>query len=52
MHIAATSPLALDASSLPRDFVEKEQAVMAEKFKASGKSDDLIQKMLVLRLLL
>jgi elongation factor Ts len=46
MHIAATSPLALDASSLPRDFVEKEQAVMAEKFKASGKSDDLIQKML------
>ena len=30
MHIAATSPLALDASSLPRDFVEKEQAVMAE----------------------
>jgi elongation factor Ts len=46
MHIAATSPLALDPSSLPRDFVEKEQAVMAEKFKASGKSDDLIQKML------
>jgi elongation factor Ts len=46
MHIAATSPLSLDPSSLPREFVEKEQAVMAEKFKASGKSDDLIQKML------
>jgi elongation factor Ts len=46
MHIAATSPLALDAASLPRDFVAKEQAVMAEKFKASGKNDDLIQKML------
>ena len=47
MHIASTSPLALDLSSLPRECsVEKEQAVMAEKFKASGKSDDLIQKML------
>jgi len=46
MHIAATSPLALDPSSLPREFVEKEQALMADKFKATGKSDDLIQKML------
>jgi elongation factor Ts len=46
MHIAATCPLALDPSALPREYVEKEQAIMAEKFKASGKSDDLIQKML------
>jgi|LauGreDrversion4_2_1035121.scaffolds.fasta_scaffold2006066_1 elongation factor Ts len=46
MHVAATCPLALDPSQLPREYVEKEQAIMAEKFKASGKSSDLVQKML------
>jgi elongation factor Ts len=44
MHIAASNPQALDASSLPADVVRRERDVLAEKFKAQGKPANVIDK--------
>jgi elongation factor Ts len=44
MHIAASNPQALDASSLPADVVRREKDVLAEKFKAQGKPANVIDK--------
>jgi elongation factor Ts len=44
MHVAATNPLALDASRLDPAVVERERAVIAEKARASGKPDSVVEK--------
>jgi elongation factor Ts len=45
MHVAAASPLALNVDELDADIVERERAVFAEQAKASGKPDNIIEKM-------
>jgi elongation factor Ts len=44
MHIAASSPQALDAASLDPSLLAREKDVLADKFKAQGKPANVIEK--------
>ncbi|WP_428030317.1 translation elongation factor Ts [Ancylobacter sp.] len=44
MHVAAANPQALDASAIAEDVVAREKGVLAEKAKASGKPDNVVEK--------
>ncbi len=44
MHIAASNPLALDSSSIDQTVIEKEQELVAEELKNSGKPEDIAKK--------
>ena len=44
MHIAASNPLALDSSSIDQTIIDKEQELVAEELKNSGKPDDIAKK--------
>jgi elongation factor Ts len=45
MHVAAVNPLALSVDELPVEAVERERAVYAEQARASGKPENIIEKM-------
>jgi elongation factor Ts len=45
MHVAAAFPVALNASDIPADVLERERAIAAEKAAESGKPADIIAKM-------
>ena len=44
MHVAASNPLALDSNSINKDVLEKEQSLIAEELKNSGKPEEIAQK--------
>jgi elongation factor Ts len=44
MHIAASSPLALDQNSIEQSIIDKEQELVTEELKNSGKADDIAKK--------
>jgi len=44
MHIAALNPLALEANLIDKDILEKEQELVNEELKNSGKSEDIAKK--------
>ena len=44
MHIAASNPLALDSTSLDQSIIDKEQELVTEELKNSGKPDDIAKK--------
>ena len=44
MHIAASNPLALDSESIDKTVLEKEQNLITEELKISGKPDEIVQK--------
>jgi len=44
MHIAASNPLALNSDSIDKNVIQKEQDLVTEELKNSGKSDDIAQK--------
>jgi len=44
MHIAASNPLALNSDLIDKDILQKEQDLVTEELKSSGKSDEIIQK--------
>jgi elongation factor Ts len=44
MHVAAAGPLAIDSSGLAPDVIEREKAVLADKARAAGKPDNVIEK--------
>ena len=44
MHIAASNPLALDSSSIDQAIIDKEQELVTEELKNSGKPDDIAKK--------
>jgi elongation factor Ts len=44
MHVAATSPQAIDAASLDPAVVQREKDVLADKFRAQGKPENVIEK--------
>ncbi|ESR23463.1 translation elongation factor Ts [Lutibaculum baratangense] len=46
MHVAATSPLALDVNDLDPEVVERERTVLREQARESGKPDSIIDKMI------
>jgi elongation factor Ts len=44
MHIAASSPQAIDAASLDPSLLAREKDVLADKFKAQGKPANVVEK--------
>lgn len=50
MHVAATNPLSLDVDALDQAAVEREKAIFSEQARASGKPENIIEKMVEGRL--
>ena len=44
MHIAASNPLALESSLIEKSIIEKEQELVTEELKNSGKPEDIAKK--------
>tara|TARA_B100000575_G_scaffold135609_1_gene108116 strand:- start:753 stop:1604 length:852 start_codon:yes stop_codon:yes gene_type:complete len=44
MHIAASNPLALESSLIDKDILDKEQELVNEELKNSGKSEEITKK--------
>jgi len=44
MHIAASNPLALNSENIDKAIIEKEQELITEELKNSGKSEDIAKK--------
>ena len=44
MHIAALNPLALNSDLIDKNIIDKEQELVTEELKNSGKPDDIIKK--------
>ena len=44
MHIAASNPLALDAHDIDKKILDKEQTLISEELKNTGKPDAIVQK--------
>jgi elongation factor Ts len=44
MHIAASNPLALSSDLIDKEVLEKEQDLVKEELKSSGKLDEIVQK--------
>ena len=44
MHIAASNPLALDSNSIDQAIINKEQELVTEELKNSGKPEDIAKK--------
>ena len=44
MHVAASNPLALDSNSIDKKLLKKEQDLIAEELKSSGKPEEIAQK--------
>ena len=44
MHIAASNPLALDSNSIDKTIIEKEEELVTEELKSSGKPNEIIKK--------
>ena len=44
MHIAASNPLALETSLIDKSIIDKEQELVTEELKNSGKPEDIAKK--------
>ncbi len=44
MHIAASNPIALNSDEIKEDIIQKEQELIAEELKNSGKSEEIAKK--------
>ena len=44
MHIAASNPLALESNSIDQSIIDKEQELVTEELKNSGKPEDIAKK--------
>ena len=44
MHVAASNPQGLDSASINPDSIARERAILTEKAKASGKPDNVVEK--------
>ena len=44
MHIAASNPIALNSNEIKEDIIKKEQELIAEELKNSGKSEEIAKK--------
>jgi elongation factor Ts len=45
MHVAAANPFYLDIASVPESALERERAVLREQARASGKAEDIVERM-------
>ena len=46
MHIAASSPKSISVDDLDEDIIESEKNIITEQLKSSGKSEEIVKKML------
>ena len=44
MHIAASNPIALTSDNIDKNILDKEQELIAEELKNSGKPDEIAKK--------
>ena len=44
MHIAASNPLALNSNEIDKEIIKKEEELIAEELKNSGKPDEIVKK--------
>jgi len=44
MHVAASNPLSIDSSDLKKDIIKKEEEIIKEELKNSGKKTEMIDK--------
>ena len=44
MHVAASNPLALDIENINKDILKKEEELVAEELKNTGKPDNIVKK--------
>ena len=44
MHIAASNPLALEASNIDKEILDKEVTLISEELKNTGKPEDIVKK--------
>jgi elongation factor Ts len=44
MHIAASSPIALESKDIPQSIIDKEQELVTEELKNSGKPNEIVKK--------
>jgi elongation factor Ts len=47
MHIAASSPLAIDQNSIEQSIIDKEQELVTEELKNSGKPEEIAKKIIL-----
>ena len=47
MHIAASSPLAIDKEDINKDLLKKEKEIFTEELKNSGKDSKIIDKIVL-----
>ena len=45
MHIAATNPISINIEDIPTDLLEREKNILEEEARASGKPEEIIEKM-------
>ena len=45
MHIAASNPLALSSDLIDKSVIDKEQELVTEELKNSGKSEDIAKNL-------
>ena len=45
MHIAASNPLALEANDINKEILDKEESLISEELKNTGKPNDIIKKL-------
>lgn len=50
MHVAAAKPSYLDRTQIPMEAIEKEKGILTEQARAQGKTDAIIEKMMVGRM--
>lgn len=46
MHVAATAPQSLSVEDLPADVIQREKDILSEQARASGKPENIIEKMI------
>ena len=44
MHIAASNPLSIDSNSIDNEIIKKEESLISEELKSTGKPDEIIKK--------
>jgi len=44
MHIAASNPLVIDSNSINKEILNKEEKLISEELKNTGKPDEIIKK--------
>ena len=45
MHIAATNPISISIDEIPEDVLTREKNILSEEARASGKPEEIIEKM-------